>query len=269
MKRGIAMSTLLVIIIAMIILLSVATVSTVNISNTSKKLAFASELQMIQESVDSYRTKNDGAYPVSDFVNIDISSLDEATKLQFINNNEDIVNNNLSFRKLDLTKLSLVSITRGKTENNDIYVVSEKTGIVYYAKGEIIGSNTYYSMTQELKKLLNYNKKSDEVLTDNAVIFDNALNYLKHANPILKEIILPFSIFRIGKSALDKSALKTFIYLFNDQLNKNKHVQKEKWIELYKSFLEDFARFDEKYDCYLKKFIDEYYPVLHRDTLST
>ena len=106
-------------------------------------------------------------------------------------------------------------------------------------------------------------------IKDNAVIFDNALNYLKHANPILKEIILPFSIFRIGKSALDKSALKTFIYLFNDQLNKNKHVQKEKWIELYKSFLEDFARFDEKYDCYLKKFIDEYYPVLHRDTLST
>ena len=75
MKRGIAMSTLLVIIIAMIILLSVATVSTVNISNTSKKLAFASELQMIQESVDSYGTKNDGAYPVSDFVNIDINQL--------------------------------------------------------------------------------------------------------------------------------------------------------------------------------------------------
>lgn len=182
MKRGIAMSTLLVIIIAMIILLSVATVSTVNISNTSKKLAFASELQMIQESVDSYRTKNDGAYPVSDFVNIDISSLDEATKLQFINNNEDIVNNNLSFRKLDLTKLSLVSITRGKTENNDIYVVSEKTGIVYYAKGEIIGSNTYYSMTQELKKLLNYNKKSDEVLTDNAVIFDISKNEFTNEN---------------------------------------------------------------------------------------
>lgn len=169
MKKGIAMVTLVIIISIMLILVSVITVSGVNISNTSKKFSFASELKMLQESINSYRTTNN-EFPVSDFVVIDLSSASDDVKKQFQDNLEDITDNKVYLSKIDYIKLDISNLSKGLSESeDDIYVVSNKSGIVYYAKGLKIGNNTYYTLTDELKNLLQYNSKTNEVVVDSAI----------------------------------------------------------------------------------------------------
>lgn len=183
MKKGIAMATLVVIISVMLILVSVITITGINISNTSKKIAFASELKMLQDSVDGYITKNLGEYPVSEFVTIDLSRASDDVKKQFQDNGEEILDSKVILNKIDYTKLDLTSLTRGTSDTtDDIYVVSTKTGIVYYAKGLKIGNNTYYTLTDELKNLVEYNSKSNEVLTNDAVIFETSTNEWTNSN---------------------------------------------------------------------------------------
>lgn len=177
MKKGIAMATLLVIISVMLILVSVITITGINTSNTSRKIAFASELKMLQDSVDGYITKNLGEYPVSEFVTIDLSRASNDVKKQFEDNGEEILDSKVILSKIDYTKLDLTSLTRGTSDTtDDIYVVSNKTGKVYYAKGLKIGNNTYYTLTDGLKNLVGYNNKSNEVLTNDAIIFETSTN---------------------------------------------------------------------------------------------
>lgn len=172
MKNGIAMVTLVVTIAVMLTLVSVITYTGINTANTSKKMAFASEIKMIQECIDSYRTNNEGNFPTSDFVTIDLSNASIDVKKQFTDNEEEIIDNKVYLSKIDYTKLELNSLNRGLGQtSDDIYVLSTKSGIVYYAKGLKIGNITYYTLTNDLKNLLSYNQKSNEVSISNAIVF--------------------------------------------------------------------------------------------------
>lgn len=183
MKKGIAMVTLVVIISVMLILVSVITVSGVNASNTSKKIAFASELKLLQDSINTYKTNNNDEYPISDFVVIDLTSASDDVKKQFQDNSEDIMDDKVSLRKIDYTKLGISNLSKGIAEtDDDIYVVSDKSGIVYYAKGLKIGNITYYTLTEELKNLLEYNNKISEVLANNAIVCEMSNNEWTNEN---------------------------------------------------------------------------------------
>lgn len=172
MKNGIAMVTLVVTIAVMLTLVSVITYTGINTANTSKKMAFASEIKMVQECIDSYRTNNEGNFPTSDFVTIDLSNASIDVKKQFTDNEEEIIENKVYLSKIDYTKLELNSLNRGLGQtSDDIYVLSTKSGIVYYAKGLKIGNITYYTLTYELKNLLSYNQKSNEVSISNPIVF--------------------------------------------------------------------------------------------------
>lgn len=172
MKNGIAMVTLVVTIAVMLTLVSVITYTGINTANTSKKMAFASEIKMVQECIDSYRTNNEGNFPTSDFVTIDLSNASIDVKKQFTDNGEEIIDNKVYLSKIDYTKLELNSLNRGLGQtSDDIYVLSTKSGIVYYAKGLKIGNITYYTLTYELKNLLSYNQKSNEVSISNPIVF--------------------------------------------------------------------------------------------------
>ena len=172
MKNGIAMVTLVVTIAVMLTLVSVITYTGINTANTSKKMAFASEIKMIQECIDSYRTNNQGNFPTSDFVTIDLSNASIDVKKQFTDNEEEIIDNKVYLSKIDYTKLELNSLNRGLGQtSDDIYVLSTKSGIVYYAKGLKIGNITYYTLTNDLKNLLSYNQKSNEVSISNPIVF--------------------------------------------------------------------------------------------------
>lgn len=172
MKKGIAMVTLVVTIAVMLTLVSVITYTGISTANTSKKMAFASEINMVQESVNGYRTNSNGDFPTSDFVTIDLTNASSDVKKQFTDNGEEIIGNKVYLSKIDYTKLELNSLNRGLGQtSDDIYVLSTKSGIVYYAKGLKIGNITYYTLTDELKNLLSYNQKSNEISTSNAIVF--------------------------------------------------------------------------------------------------
>ena len=93
MKKGIAMVTLVVTIAVMLTLVSVITYTGISTANTSKKMSFASEINMVQESVNGYRTNNEGEFPTSDFVIIDLINASDDVKKQFTDNGEDIIDN--------------------------------------------------------------------------------------------------------------------------------------------------------------------------------
>lgn len=192
MKKGIAMVTLVVTIAVMLTLVSVITYTGISTANTSKKMSFASEINMVQESVDGYRTNNEGEFPISDFVIIDLINASDDVKKQFTDNGEDIIDNKVYLSKIDYTKLDLNSLNRGVSNTaDDIYTISTKSGIVYYAKGLKIGNITYYTLTDELKNLLNYNQKSNSVLTSNAIIFETSTNEWIHSGEIECSIKIP------------------------------------------------------------------------------
>lgn len=178
MKKGITMVVLMVIVVIMLILISTITIVGSNTLNMAKKMSFASEVEMLQEEVDTYRVNNNGEFPISDFINVNLSNASENVKSQFVDNKEEVLNDEVNLAKIDYQKIKINNLTYGygKTGNDDLYVVSPKTGIVYYAKGLKVGSITYYTLTDELKKLIQYNKKNDEINTDDAIIFDSSNN---------------------------------------------------------------------------------------------
>ena len=93
MKKGIAMVTLVVTIAVMLTLVSVITYTGISTANTSKKMSFASEINMVQESVNGYRTNSNGEFPTSDFVTIDLTNASIDVKKQFTDNGEEIIGN--------------------------------------------------------------------------------------------------------------------------------------------------------------------------------
>ena len=158
MKKGISLVVLIVTIAVIITLLSTIVITGVNITNNTKKIKFASEISYIQELVNTYRENNNGRYPSSKKINIDTSKINQ-NDLETQFKNEYIYNNTLLLNKIDLSALnagSLVYGTSTEPSSDDVYCVSAVTGRVYYIRGLKIGNNTYYTLTDELKKKINY-----------------------------------------------------------------------------------------------------------------
>lgn len=231
MKKGIAMVTLVVTIAVMLTLVSVITYTGINTANTSKKMSFASEIKMVQDCIDGYRTNNEGDLPTSDFVTIDITNASIDVKKQFTDNGEEIIDNKVYLSKIDYTKLDLNSLNRGvgKT-SDDIYTISTKSGIVYYAKGLKIGNITYYTLTDELKNLLSYNQKSNSVLTSKAIIFETSTNEWSNSK-ISCKIKIPkeyeFEEPKFNKEAIDnlKKEVDENYNIFSFETEKNGEVE--------------------------------------------
>lgn len=83
--------------------------------------------------------------------------------------------------------------------------------------------------------------------TDIKETFYRAVDYLKHSDSSLKDIVRPFAIFKINEFGL-----KTFLYIFNDFISDNDFKNKL-WIKIYKSFLTDFVRLNEEYNLLIEK----------------
>lgn len=120
---------------------------------------------MIQNAVDAYYTKNNAIFPVKDTVILDVSNVRANVKGQFIENGETIVNDTITLCEIDYSKIGIDSLKYGRKQNgnNDIYVLSRETGNVYYALGLEIGNDTYYSLTDDIKNILNYNSGKNTV----------------------------------------------------------------------------------------------------------
>lgn len=154
MKKGMTMVALIATIIITIILVSTVVFSYNNIIANTKKNEFAREIYTVQKMVKDYEFKNN-EYPLLEEVNVLVSSLDNNFKIQF-SGEVGYTEGNIKLNKIDLYKADISELTRGTSESSDdIYLFSKTTKKVYYLKGIRIEGNVYYTLTDELYKLIN------------------------------------------------------------------------------------------------------------------
>lgn len=152
-KKGITLMAVVLIVIVMGILLSFTVIGIDGLIERTKAGSFASELKQIEYLVGEYKKRNNNKLKFTE-VELDTSTLSSefiATLSQ-----ENIVDGKVVLYKVNLVAIDAVNSLRGQKEygEDDIYLVSDTTGIVYYKKGYEYSGNVYYSVTGKLKEIL-------------------------------------------------------------------------------------------------------------------
>ena len=152
-RKGITFLILLITIVFVLIVTSGLTISFFNVIDSTNKREYANELNSVQNLVDQYEYMN-GKYPVTDNVfSFALVTLPVDEKKQF-SEEPGYDDNEIILTEINLHEAGANEITRGIRRNNnedDIYVVSESTGRVYYLKGEEYDDYIYYTLTDDLK----------------------------------------------------------------------------------------------------------------------
>ena len=167
MKKGISVMSLIAAVTIIMILLTTVTVSGINTAHNAKKIAFGAEIKMIQGAVDAYYTENNATYPIKDKAySIEINDDVSKKNRMIFNSNEGEGISSFTVYAIDYDLIGVKNLIYGKPKDkdeNDIYVVSRKSGKVYYLKGLKIGSETYYTVTDDIENLLSYNSEKNTV----------------------------------------------------------------------------------------------------------
>lgn len=180
MKKGISLVALIATVSIMIILITTVTISGIATADNSKKLTLSTELTLLKESIDGFNAKSNGEYPISGSISLDISNVSNNSKLQF--NGENIVNNKVILYEIDYKLMGITSLKYGLKKDglNDIYVFSKDTKRVYYAKGIAVGNKTYYTLTDDLKSMIDYKIGDGTPISRDGVIFEpSEINWTK------------------------------------------------------------------------------------------
>ena len=166
MKKGVSLVSLIIVIIVMVILAGIVVVTGLDSNENIIIDTFVLELLDVQNGVDEYYYRY-GKYPSGNEYVLDYTKLESLN--QFIE--EDIVDDVINFKIVDLSLIGIKSTEFGSGKGKDIYVLSEKTGIVYYLEGIVYENKTYYTLTDELYDLANANN-SDLVSTQDIKVYN-------------------------------------------------------------------------------------------------
>ena len=185
-KKGISVIAFIIIIGVMLILISTVTVSLDSVVTNSRKRQFAKEIFEIQTMVDSYKKHNNDYPYIKTAEGNKIIELEKNNKNEDQLASEDIIDNKVELYVINLQKIGVNELSRGYNKDNDVtdvYAFSNKTGKVYYVKGYKVRKNKYYSLTDELKKLIGINtsgNSSSIILREENYIYSEANNYIKN-----------------------------------------------------------------------------------------
>ena len=163
-KQGITLLILIVTIILILILVSTITMISGNSVNNSRIVAFANDLNEIEDLVKVYYMQNDKlptadekVYKKEEIANI-VPSKYKGKFLEELQANSD--DKNTSFYKVDLTKLEVEQSIRGlqKDENgnlfeSDVYVVAYPSMNIYYLEGLRAKNGIFFSITSKITSL--------------------------------------------------------------------------------------------------------------------
>lgn len=205
-RYGFSMVALAATVTIMLILTTAITIGGVNTSNNAKKIAFATELKTLQEAVDEYVNENNGSYPIGNSVVVDITSLSTENKQQFNKETDGYNSGKVLLYDIDYEKINVKSLKYGDESNgaNDIYVVSNTSGVVYYAKGLKIGNNTYYTLNEELITLLNENADKNLVNTASVIVFQpNTTEWTKDEIEVTVKVPKTFTVSKIESGGVN------------------------------------------------------------------
>lgn len=164
-KKAIALISLVMVIIVLIMISGITTYLGYDILYESKKTAYAKDILAVQEAVEEYYMVN-GSIPNLDggkvidatqyIANINTLKGTDASNflsLEIQNNNDD--GEDVVFYEIDLSKIGIEESSYGVKENgneNDIYLVSNDTHVVYYYPGHNIDGKVYFSNLEMLNK---------------------------------------------------------------------------------------------------------------------
>lgn len=166
MKKGITFIAVLTAVAIMFILVSTVTISAINVTNNAKKTKFATEIAYIKEAVDNYYILN-GNYPISESIVLESNNNNIDVQFKYGEGNGEFEN---ILYKIDKTKIGITDTVygNGNVDDKDLYVFSKETKRVYYLKGLSVGNKIYYTLTDELKKLIQYNNLSVESISESS-----------------------------------------------------------------------------------------------------
>ena len=170
MKKGISLLMLSTIVMVMLVISTSVVIAGVNALNSSTKVKFANELFYLQDIVNSYVKSHQGEFPVDESIVVDLSNVTAESITQF--GDETKTNNTIILYKVDKTKLNKMDLRYGNEKNNnknDVYAVSKETGRLYYVQGVKVSGKTYYTLTQDLEDLIQYDKISGAFNRDGIV----------------------------------------------------------------------------------------------------
>ena len=199
MKKGISLASVIIVTFLILFLITTVTISINKVSENAKKISFATELNSLQTSVDSYYLVNN-QYPIlGETIILDISNLKDTE----IFSEEDILNNKVILNKIDYDKINYTSLN-----NDDVYGVSDKTGKVYSSEGLKIGSDTYYTLTEDLKILISEGRDSSIKNNVSVVFIPSEVGWTN--NQVKVKVKVPKEYSNISVFAgIDKYSLST------------------------------------------------------------
>ena len=142
MKKGVTMSVVIIAVVIMLILVSAATVVGTNSISTANYEDFRSMITRVSNDVNEYYVSNN-ELPVKNEV-VATDSLSESLKAEV----EKKGDTNKKLFVVDMAKINdaTVTIGRGNTSSEDIFLVSEDSQNIYYLKGYEYKKVRYYGV---------------------------------------------------------------------------------------------------------------------------
>lgn len=156
-KRGITFIALVATIIIALIILSTVLIAYETIVGNTQKSEFAREIYTVKKLVLDYEFMN-SSYPIETEVILDLNNINVESQTQF-SDEPGYATNSITLSSIDLTKAGVENVIRGTKRfgATDIYAFSTTTNKLYYLSGEHINDNVYYTLTDELYKLIDIN----------------------------------------------------------------------------------------------------------------
>ncbi len=219
MKKGISLVSLTIVIVIMAILAGVVVITAFSSAEATTLNTFAVEILNIQNAVDEYKLRYD-KYPSSIEIEFDLTKISDKDRKQF--DNETIQNSSITFNFIDVSLIGIKDTEFGNGKvTNDIYVLSETTGRVYYLEGVEYEEDVYYTLTDELYSIINATSNvqvtSKDVKVYDVIFTPSKLETTNHPITVLV---------RIPKNAIVNSIVTTG----------DKSVGQETVVGMYKQF---------------------------------
>lgn len=169
-KKGISLIVLTITIAIMTMLIATVTFSGIQSIDRTKKIKFATELSLMEEMTNSYILNNNGEYPVSNSIVLDVSKVSLNALTQF--EGETQTNSKINLYEINSNLLGKNKTVYGNKSggNDDVFAISKDTKKVYYIRGLKVSGSTYYTLNDELKKVINYSKNKDDLI-NGGIIF--------------------------------------------------------------------------------------------------
>ncbi len=155
-KKGMSLIAVVIAIVIIIAISSTAIFEYKQVVIKSRKRELATDFYLMSKAISDYEFMH-SKLPVSETIKV---AIPEGYESQFASEPDLDNDGKIELRYVDYNKLNTEELVRGMQQNgsDDRYAVSEWTKKLYYLKGENINGTIYYTLTDELNKLLDISK---------------------------------------------------------------------------------------------------------------